>query len=299
LSGRGAHGVLLYRDPELWFPDPVRRLRWSAIAFPGQVVHVARRGLRGSNPVRVHTHDFAEVLWVERGTGVHWANGEKTRLGPGDLVLVRPHDRHGFFDGDPAFTIVNVAFPAATLVHLRRRYAAADPGFFGGRARRPATVAVGPGERRLLAAAAAELQRHPRDRLRGERFLLNLLHDLGGRGPRRALQSCPPWLQEACARLREPANLEGGVRALARIAGRSPEHVARQLRACAGLRPVDLVTEARMDHAASQLALTERPVVEVALECGFDSLSHFYRVFRRRLGETPGAYRLRCQSALR
>jgi AraC-like DNA-binding protein len=39
--------------------------------------------------------------------------------------------------------------------------------------------------------------------------------------------------------------------------------------------------------------------VDIALECGFDSLSHFYRVFRRRLEETPRDYRLRSQAALR
>jgi AraC-like DNA-binding protein len=39
--------------------------------------------------------------------------------------------------------------------------------------------------------------------------------------------------------------------------------------------------------------------VDVALDCGFDSLSHFYRVFRKRLGETPLAFRLRTQAAIR
>jgi AraC family cel operon transcriptional repressor len=89
------------------------------------------------------------------------------------------------------------------------------------------------------------------------------------------------------------------VQGLARLAGRSPEHVARQLRACAGLRPVDLVTEARIDHATARLALSEMPILDIALECGFDSLSHFYRVFRRKRGETPRAYRLRSQAAIR
>jgi AraC-like DNA-binding protein len=31
---------------------------------------------------------------------------------------------------------------------------------------------------------------------------------------------------------------------------------------------------------------------------GFESLSHFYRVFRRRLEETPRGYRRRSQAAL-
>ncbi len=178
-------------------------------------------------------------------------------------------------------------FPASTLTHLKRRYFRNDPGFFGGRAPEPAAFTVGSPERRALAAAAAELARSPSDLAGLERFLLNLIHDLARHSPRTALAGCAPWLQEACERFRQPEHLAGGVQALARLAGRSPEHVSRQLRACAGLRPVDVVTEARIEHAASRLALGDEPIVDIALECGFDSLSHFYRVFRRVTGETP------------
>jgi AraC-like DNA-binding protein len=277
----------------------MKTLFWDRITAPGQVAHVARRRFAGPVPVPVHTHDFAEVLWVEAGRGVHRVGGVRSEIGTGDLVLIRPADRHGFFEGDPDFTVVNVAFPASTLAHLKRRYFRHDPGFFGGRRARPAAYRIGPGERQALAAASRELARAPGDLLALERFLLNLLHDLEGRSPRASLAGCPPWRREACERLREPEHLAGGVQALAALAGRSPEHVARQLRACAGVRPVDLVTAARVDYAASQLALSERPIMDVALECGFDSLSHFYRVFRRKVGETPRGYRLRSQASIR
>jgi len=277
----------------------MKTLLWDRIAAPGQVAHVARRRFSGPDPVPVHTHDFAEVLWVEAGRGVHEAGGGRSEIGTGDLALIRPTDRHGFFEGDSDFTIVNVAFPASTLAHLRRRYFRADPAFFGGRGPRPATYSIGPGERRGLSAASRELARLPGDLLALERFLLNLMHELARRSPRAPLAGCPAWLREACERLREPEHLPGGVRALAGLARRSPEHVARQLRACAGLRPVDLVTEARIDHATARLALSEMPILDIALECGFDSLSHFYRVFRRKRGETPRAYRLRSQAAIR
>jgi AraC family transcriptional regulator, dual regulator of chb operon len=277
----------------------MNRLRWRSITAPDQLAHVARRSLAGRNAVRVHTHDFAEVLWVERGSGQHEANGRRTNLAAGDLVLVRPRDRHGFFDGDADFTIVNVAFPAAVLSHLRRRYFPRDAAFFGGRSPAPAVFAVDAGRLRLLSAESAELARHATDRLALERFLLNLLHDLAGRTKPAGLASCPPWLLRALDELRQPEHLVGGAARLARLAGRSPEHLARVLHAATGLRPIDLVTRARMDHAAGQLALTERPIVEVALACGFESLSHFYRVFRQHHGETPRAYRLRSQAALR
>ena len=183
--------------------------------------------------------------------------------------------------------------------HLKRRYFRGDREFFGGRRSRPAAYALDPGERRALGAAARELARNPGDLLALERFLLNLLHDLTGRSPRAPLGGCPPWLRTASDRFRKPEHLAGGVQAFAVLAWRSPDDVARQLRACGGLRTLDLVTDARIDHAAARLALSDASILEIALECGFDSLSHFYRVFRRKRGETPRAYRLRSQAAVR
>ncbi|HAD45597.1 MAG TPA: hypothetical protein DCG45_06900 [Alcanivorax sp.] len=51
------------------------------------------------------------------------------------------------------------------------------------------------------------------------------------------------------------------------------------------------IREQRLDRAFRELAerdLGQRRLVEVALECGFDSQSHFCRLFRQRFGMTPG-----------
>lgn len=51
------------------------------------------------------------------------------------------------------------------------------------------------------------------------------------------------------------------------------------------------IREQRLDRAFRELAeqdLGRRRLVEVALECGFDSQSHFCRLFRQRFGMTPG-----------
>ncbi len=138
---------------------------------------------------------------------------------------------------------MNVAFPASTLAHLKRRYFRSEPGFFGGRGPRAGRpTASAPGSAGRLWRRPGSWRRAPGDLVGLERFLLNLLHELAARSPRAPLAGCPAWLREACERLAEPEHLAGGVQSLAELAGRSPEHVARQLRACAGLRPVDLVT---------------------------------------------------------
>jgi AraC-like DNA-binding protein len=58
-----------------------------------------------------------------------------------------------------------------------------------------------------------------------------------------------------------------------------------------GESPARYALLARLDRAAALLKDNETPVREVAQECGFSDAAHFNRVFVRRFGVTPGAYR--------
>ena len=79
--------------------------------------------------------------------------------------------------------------------------------------------------------------------------------------------------------------------AVARMAGLSPSHFSHLMRAKLNRSFTDLLTEYRVDHAAQLLARTRNSVAEIALACGFPDQSYFTKVFKRRTGRTPLAYR--------
>jgi len=54
---------------------------------------------------------------------------------------------------------------------------------------------------------------------------------------------------------------------------------------------VEYINQCRMEEAAARLASGRESVTEVALDTGFGNLSYFNRVFKKRFGMTPGAYR--------
>jgi len=66
----------------------------------------------------------------------------------------------------------------------------------------------------------------------------------------------------------------------------------------ATLTPMDVVTGLRMRHAGAELRLSARPILEIAIDCGYESLSHFYAMFRRIYGTSPRTYRMRNRMAL-
>lgn len=82
--------------------------------------------------------------------------------------------------------------------------------------------------------------------------------------------------------------------ALAGIAGAaalSPFHFHRLFTAMHGLSPHRYLTRLRIEHARSLLRATDRPVVEIALECGFESVTSFTTLFRRETGTPPARFR--------
>lgn len=71
----------------------------------------------------------------------------------------------------------------------------------------------------------------------------------------------------------------------------SPFHLSRTFSLLANETLQDFITRTRMERAAQLLRDTERSVLDICLEVGFSSTSHFTKLFKKYFGQTPLAYR--------
>jgi transcriptional regulator of acetoin/glycerol metabolism/AraC-like DNA-binding protein len=78
---------------------------------------------------------------------------------------------------------------------------------------------------------------------------------------------------------------------LAKVAGLSMHHFARQFKQSAGVAPHHYLTQKRLELAQALLTKTELPLSEIAYAAGFFDQSHLARQFRVVLGTTPRAFR--------
>jgi AraC-like DNA-binding protein len=85
----------------------------------------------------------------------------------------------------------------------------------------------------------------------------------------------------------EPLDLE----ALARAANVSPRHFSRSFRRVFGETPYQYLLTRRLERARHLLRTTDRSVMEICLDVGFNSVGSFTTTFRRHVGVTPTAYR--------
>ncbi|MFF0342997.1 AraC family transcriptional regulator [Kribbella sp. NPDC004875] len=265
-------------------------LRFEAHAF-GRPYHAARVRIPArARDTELHTHaDFHEFMGVVSGAGEHLLTSGVEVLRPGDVVLVRPSDRHAVRGSAPdGLEFVNVAFPSSLwqgFLDLTRTAGWTSRGPVG--FHQPAAVPV-------FEHALDRFQTHPStyDLLRFWTDLLDLLAPGEPGAP-----GVPDWLAKACTSMRAEENLRGGVPRLVELAGVSAAHLSRSMRAAYGVTPTAFVTDLRLEHAASLLAATNAPIATIATRCGFTSQSYFTRRFTTAHALTPTEFRHRSQRA--
>lgn len=83
------------------------------------------------------------------------------------------------------------------------------------------------------------------------------------------------------------------IRSLALMAGLSRFHFLRRFRATTGTSPHQYVIALRLRAAAERLRSSADPITSIALDVGFNDLSHFNLLFRRCFGQAPRRWRMR------
>ncbi|WP_075183548.1 helix-turn-helix domain-containing protein [Pantoea sp. 1.19] len=88
-------------------------------------------------------------------------------------------------------------------------------------------------------------------------------------------------------------NLEGklDLDTVARRAGYSKWYLQRMFKHHTGISLGEYIRNARLKDAATRLANSQAPIMDVAMSLGFDSQQSFNRSFKRQFGESPGAWR--------
>lgn len=267
--------------------------RIDSYLTPAEAFHFARKNLATQYPAKAHDHDYFEIFLIERGRTAHWINGVTQTLGMGHLAFVRPGDVHAFCaDEATGCQISNIMFRLETARHFIDRYGTSTDGrFLDARGPLPDMVRLTADRFDHAVGIARQLQASERSLARIDEFLLVLVNHLAD-ATGSEFAAWPQWFAEACSAAQSRDVFRHGTSGFLRAAGRSREHVCRTCKALTGLTPSEYVNRIRLDYAARLLRNDEASIETIAVECGFENLSYFYRLFRRRFAESPRGYRL-------
>jgi len=258
-------------------------LKYAGIA-PGLPFHAALVASDHTGfTIRPHDHDFAEIMLVLDGSGIHDLNGHRLPLEPGQMWTLVPTDAHSIYaNPGRSLTYVNIAYPVETWDKFIALAGIQQP---------PTLTTFDPssltGVLRAFQDALAAFAAQPSDLDLLEFFVVV------GRGikPQVHADVGPAWLQIATQRMRQEANLMVGLPRLLEFCSVSPAHLSRVVRQVHGVTPTHLVNRLRLDYAKALLAVTLEDADLIAYRCGFNNVPYFYRLFRKSVGVTPREYR--------
>jgi AraC-like DNA-binding protein len=240
-----------------------------------------------------HTHETYAIAAVLRGCETFYHRGQQRYVPAGSLAVVCPDELH---DGAPfgGGFVYRTIYPTAALMQdiaedvagrpLRRAphfpcSVIDDPALTGSLARLHASL-------RPDATGIPALERDAR--LVG--FLTALITRWADLDAPLDVAAGSPGILRAREFLDANYAEEVGLGDLARVAGLSRAHLIRAFSRETGLTPHAYLVDRRFRAARRELERGEPPGA-VAAACGFFDQSHLTRVFKARMGVTPGVYR--------
>lgn len=102
------------------------------------------------------------------------------------------------------------------------------------------------------------------------------------------------WLSAQLGYLQQPAIFRQSIDDIIKFSGYSHSQYLRKFKEATGIPLIQYLMNLRIDHAKSLLLSTQKSVLEIAYEVGYDSVNYFIRTFKSRTGGiTPLQYRLK------
>jgi AraC-like DNA-binding protein len=106
-----------------------------------------------------------------------------------------------------------------------------------------------------------------------------------------------PWIGKAKAFIREQHAEKLRYADVARFVGMSRFHFSKMFSQCTGLTFTHYLSRVRIEHSKDLLLNPDLRVSEIAYDVGFESVTHFNRVFAKIVGQSPTDFRCGCRAA--
>ena len=101
----------------------------------------------------------------------------------------------------------------------------------------------------------------------------------------------PAELSKILEKMKHEENIKGGTSAMLRISNYSRTQLARIVKKNLNMTIHDYILELRLNTAYNSILYSDKTTEEIAESVGYESLSHFNRIFKQKFGVTPSMLR--------
>lgn len=270
--------------------------------FPFEIVHKTVK--KQDNELPDHLHDRFELVYVHQGKGTFFIDNTWYEKKSGDLFIIPGNTIHHSLPDNDNPIISSALYFAPTLLATNPLDDSYTHLFCYDYARKKKSYKLElPADLKSMAEMsieeiAEELRAHRTGYHEAVRLIvcqlllqINRFIVTGMVNPNEIFRMAPSWMMEALKTIDEHPEHEIGLVRLAEQANVSASHFSRVFRQLTTMNVTNYVNAKRIIRAKEMLIQSDENIHEIADKCGFDTSTHFYRVFKSLTGVTPNTYR--------
>lgn len=249
---------------------------------------------------KLHTHTFYEMFVVAEGTALHMVNHAIQTLHRGDLVFIRPRDVHTYeFHCSEDFRIINIGFSERTfqsivvfLDHYKEFQTLIHSDL-------PVIIPLKEDALEKVShafltigaymdtAPAAQTVFYAKSCLSSV-FADHFFHYAA---EQKAVRPVPDWFSAMIEEMQKIENLRLGFPRMQELSPCSVNHLCRACRKYLSATPTQYINQRRLEYSIYLLTQTSEDILAISSLCGFNSLSHFYHLFKEVYHTSPASFR--------
>lgn len=256
---------------------------------------------------QMYSHDFNEIVIIASGRGVYLIDGHEYVVSTGDVFLVQGYQKH-YFKEHEDLVVYKVMYSSDSLPWPEKEFKSI-PGYHAVFMLEPHYRSKHKFESRL------HLERRGLEKL--ESIINTMLNEIETKGhgfeaelitnlyrivvflsrsysnhARSSTGKSILRVAEVIGELERSFSKPWTLSELARFACMSEGNLMRVFKEATGQSPIDYLISLRLQRAVILLEGRSITISEIAFEVGFNDSNYFTRCFKKKMGMTPGKYRV-------
>ena len=233
-----------------------------------------------------HSHDFYEIVYFLQGEATHIINEKSYCCTANLMVLLRPNDRHCFTNQSDDAVLFSLSVQREEFEAIADIY---GKDFFNLILKSDHPLFCE--NCSLLNYSLLDYENMSANLKEYDcKFLLScILHHCIQHSKSNLV--IPSSLSFAIHEIKKTENLHEGIEAMIKLSNYSQTHLARMMKKYYHTTPKHYINELRLQKAYDCIILTQKSIELIAEELGFNSYSHFNKIFKERFSITPASLR--------
>lgn len=247
-----------------------------------------------------HWHKFCEITYVQGGNGYYFVNGIQYEMKQGDLIIFNNIEPHGWMVQDEDMQVLVMIFLTDFVSEFHSDYLKPfiERGSnFKNKVHSEDALAL------VIASGMDEILKEYNQKIQGYQLLIkadvlriltfliryyqNAVQTSSNMEDLNEKKNAMGRLEEAFRYINVHYTEKITLGEVAQSVYMSDNYFSTYFKKVTNCSFIDYITELRLKKVNELMKVTDLNMLDIAMECGFNNMSNFYRMYKKHIGELP------------